>query len=474
MIIKDVPREVAYPSSTRNQRLTVEFIPPSYPPLAQATSMQRGTPAKRTRKPAVTDLQEIRFGRKSGAIYRRSDIANSSFFFRTHLKQERRYYRKSLETTDRAEALERAEKTMWEVLTKVDSGQPVMANAMDLGEAVSAFSKHLANEVEIGQLRTRTEEMQRYRVQTGLKFLKAKYPNGLRTKLSDIDGVVFKDYLRWRQSALAEKKRTIRRSVVRDELLVIRKMFKYCFREQICSERQIPKWDFLPEKEPPKRRRITYEEVDRFWKITSDWAVEAEPDSAEDYHRRIVYHASDLVRQSGLRSGELFGLLNKNAKPLNERELEICVRADTSKVGRERSIIVDCPFSIEFWLERYQRYRKPDEYLFSPHKCGTTSARDVFYHSYSSLRVALKELNRIDLYHWRHWYITERLLAGEQVHDIAKATGTSITQIEKTYSHVRTEQVTRRFNLTDIKHNRDGGVTLKRYAKTRKKWTKFD
>jgi hypothetical protein len=436
--------------------------------------MHQGTRAKRTRKPAVTDLQVIRFGRRTGTIYRRSDIVNSSYFFRTHLKQERRYYRKSLETTDHAEALEKAEKTMLAVLTKVESGQPVMANAVDLGQAVRAFSKRLANDVEIGQLRTRTEQMQRYRIQIGLNFLKAKFPEGLRTRLSDIDGAVFKDYLRWRQAAIAEKKRTIRRSVVRDELLVIRKMFKYCCKEQLCNERQIPKWDFLPEKEPPKRRRITHQEVEKFWMVISEWAVEAKASSPEDYHRRIVYHTSELVRASGLRSGEIFGLLNKHAERINDRELKIFVRAETSKVGRERSIIVDCPFFIEFWLGRYQKYQKPDEYVFSPYKSGTTSARDIFYHSYRSLRAELKKLDWIDLYHWRHWYITERLLAGEPVHDIAKATGTSITQIEKTYSHIRTEQVTRRFNLTDVKHNSDGGVTLRKYTKPRKKWSKFN
>jgi hypothetical protein len=464
----------AYPSPTRNQRLTVELFPPSYPSLSQAISMQRATREKRTRTPAVTDLQEIRFGRRTGAIYRRSDIANSSYFFRTHLKQERRYYRKSLQTNDRAEAVERAEQKMLEILSKVESGQPVMANATDLGGALSAFLKHLATHVEIGQLRKRTEQMQRYRVQLGLKFLKVKYPEGLRTKLSDVDGAVFKDYLQWRQAGLAGKKRTIRRSVVRDELLVIRKMFKYCDREKLCTKLQIPVWEFLPEKEPPKRRRITHKEVDKFWMIIGEWAVEAQPDSAEDYHRRLVYHASELVKQSGLRSGEVFGLLNKDAKPLNDRELEIVVRADTSKVGRERLVIADCPFFIEFWLERYQRFRNADDYVFSPYRTGTTSARDVFYHSYSGLRTELEDLRWITLYHWRHWYITERLLAGEPVHDIAKATGTSITQIEKTYSHVRTEQVTRRFNLTDIKHHADGGITLKKHAKTRKKWNKFD
>jgi hypothetical protein len=40
---------------------------------------------------SVVDLHEIPFGGIKGAIYRRADIVDSSWFFRMHLKQEKRY-----------------------------------------------------------------------------------------------------------------------------------------------------------------------------------------------------------------------------------------------------------------------------------------------------------------------------------------------------------------------------------------------
>jgi hypothetical protein len=74
------------------------------------------------------------------------------------------------------------------------------------------------------------------------------------------------------------------------------------------------------------------------------------------------------------------------------------------------------------------------------------------------LRESLKEfeLDWIDLYHCRHWYITERLLAGESIHLVAKAVGTSVSEIEKTYSNVLTEQITEKFSETIVEFDDDG------------------
>jgi hypothetical protein len=72
--------------------------------------------------------------------------------------------------------------------------------------------------------------VQSYRVNLGCEFLKSVYPAGLETKISSVDGAKFNGYLKWRQENIAKKRErgTIRRDVVRDELLVVRKMFLFC------------------------------------------------------------------------------------------------------------------------------------------------------------------------------------------------------------------------------------------------------
>jgi site-specific recombinase XerD len=349
------------------------------------------------------------------------------------------------------------------VLAKVETGQSVMAISLELGELVQAFRKHLAAQVQSGQIRDRTETIQRYRVQIGLDFLKAKFPAGLCTKVSAIDGEIFKGYLTWRKAVIAAKREngSIRRDVVRDELIVIRKMFKYALSQKLCTERQLPVWDFTVEKQAAIRRRITNDDIKEFMETVASWKQEA-TNPTDQYHRLVLMHVVLLVESSGLRSGEVFGLRNKYAERLNADQLRVTVKADTSKVGRERSIIVRAPFLIEFWLDQAQKFREPDDYLFSPYKSGNISVRDVFYHAYKSLRQRLKELDLdwIDLYHCRHWYITQRLLAGESIHLVAKAVGTSVSEIEKTYSNVLTEQVTEKFSETIVEFDDDGHFKL--------------
>src|ERR1035441_7448231 len=57
---------------------------------------------------AITNKETVRFGKYRAAIYRRGDVASSSFFMRIYLKDEERYFRKSLQTQNRKEAIDLA------------------------------------------------------------------------------------------------------------------------------------------------------------------------------------------------------------------------------------------------------------------------------------------------------------------------------------------------------------------------------
>ena len=95
--------------------------PKKNPSASYVASRHYGT--RRSEK----DKQVIRFGRTKATIYRRSDIERSSWFLRIHLKEEGRHYRKSLQTLNREEAVNRAHDAVLDVLTKVSSGQRILA-----------------------------------------------------------------------------------------------------------------------------------------------------------------------------------------------------------------------------------------------------------------------------------------------------------------------------------------------------------
>jgi integrase len=404
------------------------------------------------------DKRVIQFGTHKITLYKRSDVHNSSWSFRIHLKEEDRHYRKSLRTADYKDAVAASESAVIDLLATVKSGQRVLA--LRLADLHRKFSVLMDRKVEQGEISKNTWKNQSYRIRLGLEYIKTKYKHGLETRITDIDGKVFNDYLDWRIAANKEKGRGLRRDVIRDELLVIRKMFHFALKNSLCHQKSVPVWDFAVEKQGPIRARITANDRKLFKKKMDLWITyEAEKSDSEQlkYHRRMLATVILLAENGGMRSGEIFGLTNNDVSRIGEYECLIKIRPETSKVRKGRQIIVRSE-AMASWLEDYQKWKGREEFFFAPFHNGKTSARNTFYHQYAQLREYLKPfgIEWYDLYHCRHWWVTNRLLAGEDIYQIAQAAGTSVKEIESTYSHVLTAETTRKFNRTRVQHNEDG------------------
>jgi integrase len=403
----------------------------------------------------------LTFGSHKVTLYKRGDTQDSSWFFRIHLKDEDRFYRKSLDTKDKDVAAKRAHDELIALLSRLQSGQRILA--LSLTDLVRRFSLHCEELVRQDQLSAKTWINHRYRIGSGVEFLKTVYPE--EVKLSSIDGEVFRDYLAWRTKKNADKGKTIRRDVVRDELLIIRKMFNWALKERLCPASAVPNWDFHVEKEGPKRQRITQAHFKDFMNVAFSWSREAETPK-DAYQRRMVLYVCVVVAMSGLRSGEIFGLKRADIQKQGTDVL-VKVRPETSKIRRGREIVV--PDTLAKWLG-FTRAKEPRDFVFCGYDDPTTDARDIFYHLYGSLRARLKEidLDWFDLYHCRHWYITNQLLAEQPIHLVAQAAGTSVKEIESTYSHVLTELTTRMFNKKKVVWKPDGSYAIIKRLKTSK------
>jgi len=401
----------------------------------------------------------IPFGRRKVTLYRRGDVIQSSWYFRVHIKEEDRSYRQSLHTVDRNEAEKAVHEEMIRILTRVGSGERLLALA--LKDLVRKFSLHMESVVAKNNIASSTWRNQRYRIGLGVEFLKTRYPRGTETKITEIDGEKFRDYLEWRLTENKAKGRSLRKDVVRDELLVIRKMFTFAKEQRLCTERSLPNWDFKTETEGPKRKRITPKNFYDFFRVGYEWVKEAKAEKNEQtfYHRFLTLSVAAFMWRSGMRSGEVFGLKNKDLE-IKADEVVITIRKETSKIRRGRVIAIHSDF-FNTWLKR-QKHKAPNDYVFSPLKGGKTSARDTVYHQFKSLRERLKiiDLEEFDLYHCRHWWITERIMAKEQLIEIAKAAGTSVSEIESTYAHLLTEQTTRKFNETKFDWQQGGSFEV--------------
>ena len=234
-------------------------------------------------------------------------------------------------------------------------------------------------------------------------------------------------------------------------------MFLYAKKEKLCTERSLPHWDFVIEKEAPARRRMTQRNYTDVTNAIRSWVKEAKNEK-DLYHRRVLQSICLLISNSGMRSGEVFGLRNRDVDVrATTAECVLTIRPETSKVRKGRRITLSASSGgrakdtrrINYlirWIDEYQRHPNPNDFVFSGFDKGSISARDTYYHAYKQLRKKLAEieLDWFDTYHCRHFWITNRLLAEEPIHLVAKAAGTSVSEIESTYSHVLTEPSTRK------------------------------
>jgi integrase len=406
------------------------------------------------------DKYIMQFGSQAVSLYRRPEAKRSSWFFRIYIKEEKRHYRQSLNTTNLSQAKFLVQDEIVKILGKVQNGQRLLD--LSLNDLHRQYQVHMDHEVENGQISNNTWKSHRYRLRLGLEFLKSlekKYPKAMNTRLSALDGEVYRGYLDWRLETTKAKGRIIRRDVVRDELLTIRKMFLYAKKEKLCSTRAVPNWEFNVESEAPRRQRLKPGDRAEFNKCLFKWAMvdDAEPANEKTtYHRLMTLCVIRLVEATGMRSGEVFGLKNKSIRRKGD-DLLVSILAETSKVRRGRDITVKSE-SFGDWRYRWQRHKDPNDFVFCPFDDGKTNCRNTFYHQYKSLRNELKKVNLdwYDLYHCRHVWVTNRILAGEHLYKIAQAAGTSTKEIESTYSHVLTEESTKDFNKKAIRHLPDG------------------
>jgi integrase len=424
-----------------------------------------------------------RLGDRRITLYRRKDIEHGSWFLCVYLREEKRQYRVSLKTDDREHAKRKAESVLIDLLGRVRNGERILSPS--LGDVLRAYDERQQQEVASGQISPRTVVLQRYRIRRGFEFLTTYHPAGLLTKIAAVDGEVFKEYLPWRQKLRAAKgaDKTIRRDVVRDELLAIRKVFKFAHAERLCPERSIPRWDFEVERSGPTRRRITQQDYTDFLNCARSWKGKAK--SAKDrYHRELLQHFVLVVANTGLRTGELLALRNRDVQVREaSKECLLTVRPETSKVRKGRQITVTPSYGgrvnsgapINYlirWIREHQVHKDPSDFVFAPFGNGKKSARDTYYHLYKQLRSDLKDigLEWFDTYHCRHFWITNRLYAGEPIHLVAKAAGTSVSEIEQTYSNVLTELITKQFGEKRVAYSQDGSpivIPTKPHRRTR-------
>lgn len=190
--------------------------------------------------------------------------------------------------------------------------------------------------------------------------------------------------------------------------------------------------------------------------------------------REMLYVFVMLAASCGARVGELKGLRWRDVKRFNDNGkvlAEIRIRATTSKVRRERTVIAhsDAILGIlEHWRANSD-FREDGDLIFysAMHKAKGQKTND-FSATFKTFLKTLGDGKREDglyksddgeartLYSLRHLYATFRLEEGVSVYSVAQNMGTSVTQIHRHYGHTDTKRLAD--DLTRNKHEKRGSA----------------
>ena len=408
--------------------------------------MTRATPESEVSSKSTTDHINLpRFGEHRVTLYRRADVGESHWHMRVYLKSEGRYFRKGLGTHDPNEAQKLAQHELIRLLTRLEAGQTILSPS--IAKLIQDYMKVLEERLKHKEMRPPTYKNATHRINLGRDFLVAKLKSGLQTKLSTLDGSIFDGYLAWRKESNPE----IRRDVVHQELLVIKRMFTWAVKKRMAGEKTIPQWDFKVETEKAKREDIGIEDAYHVLGFAFDWRTE-ETTVKQSYYRNLMFHVLAVMNCSGMRTGEALHLKKADVGKLYDGLLcDVKVHGTNSKSKKTRTITIGGLLSgpsdafrnqseatshnwLWEWLTKHSL--RDSEYVFSD--VGGGYVENAFYKTYGQFRGYLKHFNlaRVTAYHQRHAFISDRLRAGVTYAAIAKHCGTSPRMISQTYDHI--------------------------------------
>lgn len=377
--------------------------------------------------------------------------------FRTWLADENKYYRISLRTKQRADALEKAEDLYAELRVAKKQGRKYFS--ISIKDAVSKYLEFRKKDVGKGRGSGIVEG--RYgTIKTHLNhFLSYVHKDakvkdlGKNTLVEYQREGITTDYIRFR------KQKRVADSTIRNEIATINSCMRYLHE---CDEKyseisafRVPKQKSKAHKADEatiRRQTFTRDEWESFYKAMRTYASKSNcKDDAEYLDKQLVRHYFLFAANSGARSGELRQLKWESVlsyekqKTRSGRELllaEIEIEAHTSKVGIGRMFYARGGKYLQRWKDLLQKSGIEvggDKLIFSID--GETAYWNSTLNRHFKKIMQLTDIDderqsALVPYSLRHFYITSLAYSGVTFSDIAFQCGTSVSQIERTYYHV--------------------------------------
>lgn len=414
--------------------------------------------------------------------------------FRMWIKEEGKDYRRSLRTTDYDIALDKAKKLTRQMMANGLSEQKIFS--ITISELIDQYLAYRENEIDVATGITRKRWLT---LSSQLKYFPILC-GGEDTRLSDLKRDQLYEYIQMRNKVKVCANSTARlekaminhciQYAFRNKLLT--HFDRFDFKKTIIKQEAIGKRDTFTDKEYDKLTRYM---KDKWTKIKNceptmlnrDYGISVSKPKGtkikvQKYHEgyqeeRLVKQKAPVVFKTAeqellerlmfrdfvlsqsntcLRIGEAQQLKWKDILSYETHEVddeytkktkdsllvEIRVRWETSKVRKNRTFF--CRGGQYFQrLKERQEFTEPEDLVFSMN--GTQELdhrvkRKHWIHLMEAIGIPNWHERKVTPYSLRHYGITQRVVSGVDIIDIAQMAGTSVKHIENTYLKYRKEQ----------------------------------
>jgi integrase len=372
--------------------------------------------------------------------------------FSCWIKEEGKYYSKSLRTRDLDEALEKAEEEYLELKIRARNGEKIFAITIDdlCQWYVDLRQKDVTNQfVTKGRLQTISSQMKHL-----IGFI------GAGTKVNRFKGEQFKGYQSWRRSIAPD----VKTSTIQNEQATIKHLFKLALDDGMVTHHQVPVWGKM-HREPVRRRdAFTPEQYATLYRSFRRWVGKAESE-AETIDRQILRDFILIAANTGMRFGEMRRLRwhmvtrvftqrgNDNERPF----VELNLPSDITKTRKERQVVGRAGTYFNR-LKAYSAFTGSTDFVFSDQKRSVEFTKNRLYALWDDLLVEC-DLTGVQrkptFYTLRQTYATFRRMYGEvNALLLAQNMGCSVGFLEQHYGHVRTVDMVEALTRT-IRENKD-------------------
>lgn len=417
---------------------------------------------KAKQKKIFVDKEFVFDTREDCFIYKDGRTKSGRYFVRIYDGKTKRVFSKSLGTTNRIEALAKAEQLYREKKDKLMRG--VTLKSITTKELINIYLKQRVADTTSIPHAGITHESYDAIIQK-LKYWEQyiSFCKHTKTKIENIPPEIGKFFAEWvsRQPKKFYKDRKERsRETINSIVGAVKKMYKdVALEEKYITLAEFPIFKNLKvNREIAHKRdvleREEYELICRW--MNNKWCREKEIDKLEIVKRRCYALYFSLQHNLGARNKEMLAIrwrdisIIKTDTPENQKiNRAVFIPAENSKTGRSRHIvspIADKIDRLKKWYRRLGIEWKQDDYVFI-NLANTKRGTNTPYQQ-PAMEKRLKAVlegsakdgvwkpngRNITQYSARHYYATDRLREGVNIYDLAVNMGTSVQYIQSTYS----------------------------------------